>query len=158
MGEWGRHGYRGRFFEGTMVSRHPMPLHSRTLLKLLLCGLGCIVRLTRRLSASKTPGMFLVERYVHFPVLSSFVYIIRLVPKIPQLYLHFPVSSGEPPSVLRGFSNVKLQPTEKQTVTITLSRYDLSIWDVEKQGWRRTDGEIGFTVSRDGRLKGSVPV
>ena len=42
---------------------HTMPLYSRTFLKLLLCGLGCIVRLTRRLSASKTPGMFLVERY-----------------------------------------------------------------------------------------------
>ena len=63
--------------------------------------------------------------------------------------------------MLRGFSNVELQPTEKQTVTITLSRYDLSNWDVEKQGWRKPDGEIGVTVgasSRDGRLKGSVPV
>jgi len=96
-----------------------------------------------------------------YTFLSSFVYIIRLVPKIPQLYLHFPASSGEPTSVLRGFSNVELQPAEKQTVAITLSRYDLSIWDVERQGWRRPDGEIGVTVgasSRDGRLKGSVPV
>jgi beta-glucosidase len=83
------------------------------------------------------------------------------LPKIPQLYLNFPPSSVEPPSVLRGFSNVELQPGEKQTVTITLSRYDLSIWDVEKQGWRKPDGEVGVTVgasSRDGRLKGTIPM
>ena len=81
--------------------------------------------------------------------------------KIPQLYLNFPESSGEPPSVLRGFSNVELHPGQEKTVTITLSRYDLSIWDVEKQGWRKPEGKFGVTVgasSRDGRLKGSVPV
>jgi hypothetical protein len=63
--------------------------------------------------------------------------------------------------VLRGFSNIELQAGQEETVTITLSRYDLSIWDVEKQGWRKPDGKIGVTVgasSRDGRLKGSVPV
>jgi beta-glucosidase len=105
--------------------------------------------------------VFMVERYASFLIflyLSSDSYNL---PKIPQLYLNFPASSGEPPSVLRGFSNVELQPGEKQTVTITLSRYDLSIWDVEKQGWRKPDGEIGVTVgasSRDGRLKGTVLV
>lgn len=44
-------------------------------------------------------------------------------------------------------------------MTITLSRYDLSIWDVVKQGWRKPDGEIGVTVgasSRDKRLSGVV--
>jgi len=44
-------------------------------------------------------------------------------------------------------------------VTITLSRYDLSIWDVKEQGWRKPDGEIGVTVgtsSRDKRVKGVV--
>jgi hypothetical protein len=46
-------------------------------------------------------------------------------------------------------------------VTITLSRYDLSIWDVVKQGWRKPTGQIGVTVgasSRDKRLTGVVPV
>ena len=44
---------------------------------------------------------------------------------------------------------------------ITLSRYDLSIWDAVKQGWRKPDGVIGVTVgasSRDKRLNGAVPV
>lgn len=46
-------------------------------------------------------------------------------------------------------------------MTITLSRYDLSVWDVVKQGWRKPDGEIGVTVggsSRDKRLIGVVSI
>ncbi|CAA7270033.1 unnamed protein product [Cyclocybe aegerita] len=81
--------------------------------------------------------------------------------EIPQLYLHFPTSAGEPPSVLRGFTDVELRPGEQKTVTITLSRYDLSVWDTERQGWRKPEGEFGVTVgasSRDARLKGSVPL
>ncbi|KAG5731649.1 putative beta-glucosidase L [Termitomyces sp. T112] len=79
---------------------------------------------------------------------------------IPQLYLHMPASSGEPPSILRGFTNIELQPGETKTAIINLSRYDLSIWDVDAQGWRRPNGTISFTVgasSRDGRLDGTIP-
>ncbi|PIL26516.1 hypothetical protein GSI_12274 [Ganoderma sinense ZZ0214-1] len=81
--------------------------------------------------------------------------------EIPQLYLHFPSSAGEPPSVLRGFSDVLLQPGQSKTVTLTLSRYDLSIWDSEAQGWRKPEGQFTFSVgasSRDFRLKGSIPL
>jgi hypothetical protein len=145
-----------------MVSRRPTLPDLRMFLKLLLCHLGCIARLTRRLSASRTLGMFSAERYVYTPRLPLYITSDLRDPfKTPQLYLNFPASSGEPPSVLRGFQNVELQPGEKQTVTITLSRYDLSIWDVEKQGWKKPDDEIGVTVgasSRDGRLKGRISV
>ncbi|KAE9407346.1 glycoside hydrolase family 3 protein [Gymnopus androsaceus JB14] len=81
----------------------------------------------------------------------------------PQLYIHHPPSAGEPPSVLKGFTNVEVMPGDTQSVSITLSRYDLSIWDVVQQGWRRPDGditEIGFSVgrsSRDARLNGTIP-
>ncbi|KAI1787106.1 glycoside hydrolase superfamily [Ganoderma leucocontextum] len=81
--------------------------------------------------------------------------------EIPQLYLHFPSGAGEPPSVLRGFSDVLLQPGKSETVTMTLSRYDLSIWDSEAQGWRKPEGQFTFSVgasSRDFRLKGSIPL
>lgn len=81
--------------------------------------------------------------------------------EIPQLYVNFPSSSGEPPSVLKGFTNTEASPGEKKTITLNLSRYDLSIWDTEKQGWRKPGGSIGFSVgasSRDVRLKGKVPV
>ncbi|KAM5539627.1 hypothetical protein V8D89_006736 [Ganoderma adspersum] len=81
--------------------------------------------------------------------------------EIPQLYLHFPLGAGEPPSVLRGFSDVLLEPGESQGVTLTLSRYDLSIWDSDAQGWRKPEGSSTFSVgasSRDFRLNGTVPL
>ena len=80
---------------------------------------------------------------------------------IAQVYLHYPVRAGELTSVLRGFTDVELQPGEGQTVTITLSRYDLSIWDVISQSWIRPAGSYSLSVgasSRDFRLKGTIPL
>ncbi|KAH9025135.1 fibronectin type III-like domain-containing protein [Lactarius hengduanensis] len=77
------------------------------------------------------------------------------------VYLHFPARAGEPPSVLRGFTDVDLQPGQAQSVTITLSRYDLSIWDVVSQSWIRPSGSYSLSVgasSRDFRLKGNIPL
>ncbi|KAH8985168.1 beta-glucosidase [Lactarius akahatsu] len=81
--------------------------------------------------------------------------------EIPQVYLHFPARAGEPPSVLRGFTDVDLQPGQAQSVTITLSHYDLSIWDVVSQSWIRPSGTYSLSVgasSRDFRLKGKIPL
>ncbi|KAG2065205.1 glycoside hydrolase family 3 protein [Suillus decipiens] len=80
--------------------------------------------------------------------------------EIPQLYIHYPPSASEPPSVLKGFTNVEIGPNDTKHVSITLSRYDLSIWDVVAQGWRKPDGQISFSVgasSRDFRLWGIIP-
>ena len=79
--------------------------------------------------------------------------------QIPQLYVNFPISSGEPPSVLKGFTNVEAHPGQKVPVTITLSRHDLSIWDVLDQGWRKPEGTIRLGIgasSRDIRLQGMI--
>lgn len=81
--------------------------------------------------------------------------------EIPQLYLHFPASADEPPSVLKGFTDVALKAGQKKTVSLTLSRYDLSIWDVVAQGWAKPEGEFTLSIgasSRDFRLQGSVPL
>jgi hypothetical protein len=81
--------------------------------------------------------------------------------EIPQLYLHFPEGAGEPPSVLRGFTDVLLNAGKEQSVTITLSRYDLSIWDVVSQSWVRPAGTYSLSVgasSRDFRLNGQIPL
>jgi beta-glucosidase len=78
----------------------------------------------------------------------------------PQLYINFPQSSGEPPAVLRGFDSVVVSPGKSAKVTMNLSRYDLSIWDVQKRGWRRPKGSIGVTVgasSRDKKLRATLP-
>ena len=81
--------------------------------------------------------------------------------QIPQLYLHHPTTAGEPPSVLKGFDAVAVKAGQSKTVTLTLSRYDLSIWDVVAQGWKKPDGKITFSVgasSRDFRLQGTIPL
>ncbi|KIY72192.1 glycoside hydrolase family 3 protein [Cylindrobasidium torrendii FP15055 ss-10] len=80
--------------------------------------------------------------------------------EIPQLYLNFPAESGEPPSVLRGFSNVEVEAGESQEVELTLSRYDLSVWDSDLYGWKKPNGTVGITIgasSRDARLTGELP-
>ncbi|KAF8346638.1 glycoside hydrolase family 3 protein [Amanita rubescens] len=80
--------------------------------------------------------------------------------EIPQLYVNMDPSSGEPPSLLKGFTDVVLASGETKPVTIQLSRYDLSIWDTVAQGWRRPEGKIGLSVgasSRDIRLRGAIP-
>ena len=80
--------------------------------------------------------------------------------QIPQLYVKFLESSEEPPSVLRGFTDVEAHPGEKMNVTIPISRYDLSIWDVSNQGCRKPSGTIRLMVgasSRDIRLNGTLP-
>ncbi|KAJ7906290.1 glycoside hydrolase family 3 protein [Mycena leptocephala] len=80
---------------------------------------------------------------------------------IPQLYLHMPASAGEPPSLLKGFTNVEVLPGDKKKVGITLSRYDLSFWDTVAQGWRTPNGTIGVTIgtsSRNARLTGNITI
>ncbi|EJD54489.1 glycoside hydrolase family 3 protein [Auricularia subglabra TFB-10046 SS5] len=79
--------------------------------------------------------------------------------EIAQLYLHHPASSGEPPSVLKGFEAVDLKPGQSKVVTITLSAHSLSYWDTAAQGWRKSGSKIGISVgasSRDFRLKGTL--
>jgi hypothetical protein len=75
------------------------------------------------------------------------------------VYLHFPHHAGEPPAVLKGFTDVTLHPGHHKRVTIVLSRYDLSVWDVPEQAWKRPKGNIGVSVgasSRDRRLTGVI--
>lgn len=79
--------------------------------------------------------------------------------EIPQVYVQHPASADEPPSVLKGFTDVELWPGETKGVSITMSRYDLSVWDTVTQSWRRPKGTIKIFVgasSRDERLNGQI--
>jgi len=89
--------------------------------------------------------------------------------EICQVYVHFPEGSGEPPSVLKGFEDTGLVgPGESARVEVTLSRYDLSVWDVRGRSWMRAAGGGGGgggayslsvgASSRDFRLRGSLPL
>jgi len=73
--------------------------------------------------------------------------------------LEFPTSSGEPPQILKGFTSVALSPGETQQAQITISKHDLSYWDVVGQGWKKPDGKIGVHISQSSRkirLRGSI--
>jgi beta-glucosidase len=71
---------------------------------------------------------------------------------VPQLYLEYPSSAGEPPRVLRDFERVTLNPGEKGRVEWTLSRYDVSVWDVVGQDWVVPAGEFGIGIGKSSRL------
>jgi beta-glucosidase len=81
--------------------------------------------------------------------------------EVPQLYLSPPPTAQSPPYLLKGFESVFLLPGESRTVSFTLSRYDLSVWNVISQSWEVPSGTTGVTVgasSRDRRLKGAIVV
>lgn len=52
--------------------------------------------------------------------------------EVVQLYLEFPPNTGydTPIRQLRGFEKVELAAGEEKTVTLELTRKDLSVWDV----------------------------
>lgn len=62
---------------------------------------------------------------------------------------------------LKGFDSIALAAGESQTVTMQLSRFDLSIWDVVSQRFELATGETVISIgasSRDIRLKSSVSI
>ena len=78
--------------------------------------------------------------------------------EVAQLYVHIP---GGPVRQLRGFEKVEIQPGESETVRFSLTRRDLSEWNVEVQEWVLQQGTYGVWVgasSRDLPLSGEVVV
>jgi beta-glucosidase len=79
--------------------------------------------------------------------------------EVVQLYLGVP---NAPKRQLRGFERVGLlQPGESRVVTFALDRRDLSIWNVESQGWELQRGSYRVWVgasSRDVRQEGEIMV
>ncbi|TDL28535.1 glycoside hydrolase family 3 protein [Rickenella mellea] len=79
--------------------------------------------------------------------------------EVAQLYLTLPSSANSAPYILRGFDSIPLEPGQSKTVTFTLSRYDLSTWNVVTQRWEVPNGDIVVTIgasSRDRRLRGTI--
>ncbi|KAI0967795.1 glycoside hydrolase superfamily [Xylaria arbuscula] len=73
---------------------------------------------------------------------------------VAQLYLSYPNSSTVdfPVKVLRGFDKVPLKKGGTQTVTFSLTRRDLSYWDVVAQNWAIVvDGEYKFLIGQSSR-------
>ncbi|KIO17331.1 glycoside hydrolase family 3 protein [Tulasnella calospora MUT 4182] len=79
--------------------------------------------------------------------------------EVPQLYLHPPPSANSAPSILRGFDRISISPGETAEISFPVSRYDLSIWDVARQGWAKPSGAWRVSVgasSKDFRLHGTI--
>ncbi|PWN46305.1 glycoside hydrolase [Ceraceosorus guamensis] len=56
--------------------------------------------------------------------------------EVVQLYLSYPASATQqPPHALRGFAKVQIAAGQTRTVSMQLTRKDLSIWDVVQQKW-----------------------
>ncbi|KAI8582566.1 hypothetical protein K450DRAFT_227770 [Umbelopsis ramanniana AG] len=79
--------------------------------------------------------------------------------EIPQLYIGFPKSAGEPPKVLRGFEKVFLKAGHSTKVTFDLdTAKELSIWNSDARKWEVVKGSFTVYVgasSRDIRLQGT---
>ncbi|KAH7104209.1 glycoside hydrolase superfamily [Auriculariales sp. MPI-PUGE-AT-0066] len=81
--------------------------------------------------------------------------------EIPQLYLTFPSSANSPPYVLKGFDAVSINAGASSLVSLSLSQYDLSIWNTAAQRWDIPSGTFTISVgasSRDRRLTASLTI
>ncbi|KAL5339777.1 putative beta-glucosidase E [Aspergillus crustosus] len=56
-----------------------------------------------------------------------------------------------PDRVLRNFTKVSLEPAETGKISLSVSRKDLSYWDVEEQNWVLPSGEYVFSVGFSSR-------
>lgn len=77
--------------------------------------------------------------------------------EVAQLYVQYPDSADEPVRQLRGFEKVLITAGAQETVTFSLRRRDLSIWDVTAQDWAIIKGTYTFSIgasSRDLRSSG----
>ncbi|KAJ7336795.1 glycoside hydrolase superfamily [Mycena albidolilacea] len=72
--------------------------------------------------------------------------------EVSQLYLTFPVDSGEPPKVLRGFARNFLERGQSKVVTIPLRLKDVSVWDVVSQEWVVPRGTFTIHVGSSSRI------
>ena len=63
---------------------------------------------------------------------------------VPQVYVGFPTSTGEPPLQLKGYEKVLLSPGQSQTVSFNLQRSAFSWWNVSR--WTVTPGTYAIKV------------
>ncbi|KAK0550357.1 hypothetical protein OC846_003692 [Tilletia horrida] len=66
--------------------------------------------------------------------------------EVPQVYLAFPSSTGEPPKVLRAFDRVSIKAGQTTAVTFTLNAYDLCNYNTTEGRWLMPSGPIKVLV------------
>jgi beta-glucosidase len=70
--------------------------------------------------------------------------------EVPQVYLGFPPSAGEPPRQLKAFTRLSLAAGSRQTITLMLPPTALRVWSAA-QGWHRPAGTYRVQVGSSSR-------
>ncbi|PWN31092.1 glycoside hydrolase [Jaminaea rosea] len=79
--------------------------------------------------------------------------------EVPQAYLRFPASAGEPPKVLRKFDRVFVPKGETKEVTWIFNAYDFSHYSAKQHKWIRSEGEYEILIGKSSRkIKRKVKV
>ncbi len=71
--------------------------------------------------------------------------------EVVQLYVAEPKCAEEPPSQLKGFEKVVLQPGEARTVTLEVPLDTLAAWSEKMNGWKLCRGTYEFKVGQSSR-------
>ncbi|CAO1633325.1 unnamed protein product [Sympodiomycopsis kandeliae] len=71
--------------------------------------------------------------------------------EVPQAYLSYPESAGEPPKVLRKFERVFVKKGDTKLVKWKLNRYDFSIWSNKKGRWIKPKGDFKLLIGSSSR-------
>jgi beta-glucosidase len=80
---------------------------------------------------------------------------------VVQLYVRDPATTGEPPTQLKAFQKVDLEPGQTRRVTFDVPASDFRTWNETTQNWQVADGSYGLLVgdsSQDLPARGSVRV
>ncbi|MFD8008184.1 beta-glucosidase [Streptomyces mirabilis] len=81
---------------------------------------------------------------------------------VVQVYIgHLPTKVDTPARTLAGFARVELEPGQRETVSITVSRRTLSYWDEAQSRWVTPTGRVPVYVGRsaaDVAYAGSITV
>jgi beta-glucosidase len=81
--------------------------------------------------------------------------------EVVQLYVKVPDEAMEPPRQLKGFDKIMLEPGETKTVTLSLGKETLKMFDEFDQAWKLFPGRYEVMVgasSRDIRLRGEFSI
>ena len=70
---------------------------------------------------------------------------------VVQIYVGEPAAAKEPPSQLKGFAKVNLQPGEQKRVTIALPVRSLAWWSEGSRRWELSPGAYEFKIGESSR-------
>jgi beta-glucosidase len=70
---------------------------------------------------------------------------------VVQLFVAEPKCAEEPPSQLKGFEKVVLEPGEARTVTLQVPFDSLAAWSAKTNGWKLCKGTYEFKVGQSSR-------